>query len=202
MSKILNKWYFSLILIPIIINLVTADFALTDFYENWKITVIGILVITCLILSFEQLQLKKTIKVLISNPNERDKRVVKELIEIIDIPDFEESVYKQNSWYGYSQRAIHKTMEFSKKALSEESKTSDEKLNKLIKILADTLYDFNAYAGVKLYSEGNSYNPAKENEYNIKITEEATPIMNEMTTKAYLELQKLMKYLRSHNYLS
>lgn len=201
MTKILNKWYFSLIIIPIIINVITADFKASNFIDNWKLTIIGILVISTFILIYELSQAKRIIRELKSIPDIRDKRIANELISILDVSDFEENVYRQNSWYGYSQRAIKKTIEFSEKAFSEEYKTSDEKLNKLFKKLAKSLYDFNNYAETKLYSEGNSYNPAKENEHNLKITEEATPIMNQMTTDAFYDLQNLLQYLRKRKYL-
>lgn len=202
MTKILNKWYFSLVLIPIIINVITAEFKLSNFVDNWKLTIVGILLVTCLILFYELYVAKRKIEDLKSIPDTRDKRITNELISTLDISDFEENVYKQNSWYGYSQRAINKTIKFSEKALSEEYKTSDKKLNKLLEKLAQTLYDFNEYAGTKLYNEGNSYNPAKENEHNLKITEEATPIMNQMTTDAFVDLQKLLEYLRKRKYLT
>ncbi|WP_159258785.1 hypothetical protein [Tenacibaculum maritimum] len=201
MTKIIERWYFSLILIPIIINLITANLSSSDFLNNWKLTLIGVLIILCLILLYELSNYKKTIKLLKSKPKERDKRIVKELIETLDIIDFEKSIYEQNSWYGYPQKPIRKTIAFTEKAQSINYKTSDNKLNKLIIVLSDSIYDFNEYAGIKLYSEGEFYKPAKENEHNLKITEEATPIMNSMTTKSFENLQNLLKYLRERDYL-
>ena len=42
-------------------------------------------------------------------------------------------------------------------------------MNELLKVLSDSIYDFNEYAGVKLYSEGEFYKPAKENEHNLVV---------------------------------
>lgn len=201
MKKIFNKWYFSFILIPIIINLITAEFEASNFINNWELTIIGILLIYSFISFYELSRAKTVIKELKSIPNARDKRIVNELISTLDVVDFEENVYKQNSWYGYPQRAIRKTLNFSEKAFSEEYKTSDEKLNELIQNFAQLLYNFNSYAGSKLFNEGNFYIPAKENEHNLKIAEEATPIMNQMTKNAFANLQELLKYLRRKRYL-
>lgn len=201
MDKILERWYFSLILVPIAINIITANTALSDFYAKWEITIIGILGITCIILCLELLKSRSQMRSLKAAPNPRDKRIVQELIQTIDVATFEKFIYEQDSWYGYSQSAIKKTTDFTDKALSEEYKTSNEKINELVEQLANTIYDFNSYAGTKLYSEGNRYKPAKENEYNLKITEEATPIMNKQTTRAYNELKELLKYARKNRYL-
>lgn len=202
MSRILEKWYFSLIIIPIIINLITVDLNLSDFINNWKVTLIGILTILCLILIYELSISKSLIKDLITKPKERDKRVIKELLDTLDIIDFEESIYKQNSWYGYSQEAIKKSILFTEKAESISFKTSDETLNNLITKLSNSIFDFNAYASTKLFYEGESYKPAKENEYNLRMTEEATPIMNKMTTLSFENLKELLKYLRERDYLT
>lgn len=201
MTKILEKWYFSLILIPIIINIITVDLMLSDFLNNWKLTLIGVLVILCSILLYELYNSKNLIKELSSKPKDRDRRIVKELLEILDVQEFEKSIYSQNSWYGYTQKSIRKTIAFSEKSESLDYKTSDNDLNKLIADLANSIFDFNEYASTKLYSEGEFYKPAKENEHNLKITEEATPIMNNMTTKAFENLQVLLKYLRKRDYL-
>ncbi|MBQ0769333.1 MAG: hypothetical protein KBT58_08580 [Bizionia sp.] len=164
-------------------------------------TSIGVISILCLILLYELSTHKKIIKTLKSKPKKRDLRIVKELIETLDITAFESSIFEQNSWYGYAQKPIRKTIAFTEKAQSINYRTSDNELNKLIIILSDSIYDFNEYAGLKLYSEGEFYRPAKENEYNLKTTEEATPIMNNMTTKSFENLQNLLKYLRERDYL-
>ena len=52
MKKIIEKWYLSLILIPIIVNLITARLNVKDFFDNWELTIISVLIILGVILIY------------------------------------------------------------------------------------------------------------------------------------------------------
>ena len=201
MKKIIEKWYLSLILIPIIVNLITARLNVKDFFDNWELTIISVLIILGVILIYEIYSLRKIVISLSYIPKPRDKRIINELLTDLDIEDFENSIYKQNSWYGYTQISIKKGILFTEKAKSINYLTSDLVLNDLLKTLSDSIYDFNDYASSKLYSEGEFYRLAKENEHNLNISNEAYPIMNNKATKSFQNLQILLKYVRERNYL-
>ena len=135
-------------------------------------------------------------------PDNRDIRISNELLSVLGISDFEENIYKQDSWYGYSQGSIKKSIRFCELAFAEQNQTSDDNLNGLIRELAISLSEFHAYSSKKLFNEGLWYKLAKENEHNLKVSKAAAPIMNKMTSKGYKNLQNLCNYMRKRKYMT
>ena len=80
MKKIIEKWYLSLILIPIIVNLITARLNVKDFFDNWELTIISVLIILGVILIYEIYSLRKIVISLSYIPKPRDKRIINELL--------------------------------------------------------------------------------------------------------------------------
>ncbi len=62
MNRILNKWYFGLIAIPFVINILTNTIGLPDLFKEWTITFISTLSFLTIILSTELYILSKRIK--------------------------------------------------------------------------------------------------------------------------------------------
>lgn len=200
MNKILNKWYFGLIIIPIFINLITNSIGLPDLFNNWIYTIIAILLILVLILIVELYQLNQKYKTLKFTPKQSDQKIILELIDTLDVNLFHEEIKEQNSWYGYKEEAINKAIDFAKKAGLPSYKTSNKELNKLINDLKNAIDDFTIYSGTQLYPNGAKYSPAKDTKHNIERAEKASPIMNEMTDIAFLKLSRLLEYLKARNY--
>ena len=201
----LNKWYFGLIILPVLVNYLTEVVQLPDLFKNWTYTFLGILTILIFILVYEIYGLRKENIELKSKPKESDKRIVKTLIDTLDINSFHEKIKKQDSYYGYEKEAIFKTIVFAEKAGLISYRTADKKVNELIKKLRESINDFNSYCSIRLYPDpdGQFYSPAKDN-FNLQKAESARAITNKMNEKAdvaFGKLTELMTYLKTKNYL-
>lgn len=201
MDRMLNKWYFGLIILPVLVNYLTEVVQLPDLFKNWTYTILGILTILIFILVYEIYGLKKENIELKSKPKESDKKIVKTLIDILDIDSFHDKIKKQDSWYGYEKEAISKTIIFAEKAGLISCRTADKKLNELIKKLKESIDDFNGYCSFRLYSSGHYYSPAKGTDFNVQKAESARAIMNKKADVADERLTELMTYLKTKNYL-
>ena len=106
MGKLLNKWYFGLIVIPILINLLTNSIGLPDLFKDWSMTIIATLSFVIIILSTELILLSKKIRGITFKPKKSDKKIIKKLLTTLDVNAFHEDIKDQDSWYGYKQEAI------------------------------------------------------------------------------------------------
>ena len=199
----LNKWYFGLIILPVLVNYLTEVVQLPDLFKNWAYTILGILTILVFILVYEIYGLRKENIELKSKPKESDKKIVTTLIDILDIDSFHEKIKKQDSHYGYEKEAISKTIIFAKTAGLISCRTADKKLNELIKKLKDSIDDFNGYCSIRLYLSvsGHFYLPAKGTDFNVQKAESARAIMNKKADIADERLTELITYLKTKNYL-
>ena len=193
----LNKWYFGLIILPVLVNYLTEVVQLPDLFKNWTYTILGILTILIFILVYEIYGLRKENIELKSKPKESDKRIVKTLIDILDINNFHDKIKKQDSYYGYEKEAIFKTIVFAEKAGLISYRTADKKVNELIKKLRESINDFNTYCSLHLYPNEHFYLPAKGTQE----AESAREIMNKKADVAFEKLTELRTYLKTKNYL-
>jgi len=202
MNKLLNKWYFGLIAIPILINLLTNSIGLSDLFREWTTTVIATLAFLSIVLSTELIMLSRKISKIEFKPKESDKKIIRDLMATLDINTFHEEIKDQDSWYGYKEEAIGKTIDFANDAGLIGNKTSDKKLNDVLLDLKNAIEDFNSYSSTQLYGNGaNWYKPAKDTDFNIEKAERARPIMNEKANTAFNKLTLLLDYLKKRNYL-
>lgn len=202
MERILNKWYFGLIAIPILINLLTNTVGLPDLFKEWTVTVIATLSFLTIILTTELILLSQKVKELEFNPKLSDKQIIKNLLNTLGIDTFHKDIQEQDSWYGYKQEAIRKTIDFANDAGLISNKTSDKKLNELLLDLKNAIDDFNAYSSMQLYGDGADwYSPAKDTDFNIEKAKTARPIMNSKAEIAFNKLTALLDYLKHKNYL-
>ncbi len=202
MEKLLNKWYFGLVVIPILINLLTNSIGLPDLFKEWTTTVIATLSFLIIILSTELSLLSIKIRRLEFKPKKSDKKIIKNLLTTLDIDAFHEEIKDQDSWYGYKKETIRKTIDFKEDAGLISNKTSDKKLNILILDLKKAIEDFNSYSARQLYSNGDDwYSPAKDTDFNVQKAKVAQPIMNEKAEISFNKLTILLDYLKDKNYL-
>lgn len=202
MDKLLNKWYFGLIGIPILINLLTNTIGLPDLFKQWTVTLIATLSFLTIILTTELILLKKRIREIELQPKESDKKIIKNLLATLDIDVFHEDIKEQDSWYGYKKEAIGKTIAFAHDAGLISNKTSDKNLNQLLLDLKYAIDDFNSYSSTQLYGNGDDwYSPAKGTDFNVEKAKTAQPIMNAKADTAFNKLTSLLDYLKHKNYL-
>ncbi len=201
MDKILSKWYFGLITLPILINLLTNTFGLPDLFKEWTITLIATLTFLTIILTTELIRLSRKIREIEFKPKESDKRIVIKLLTTLDVDTFHEEIKNQDSWYGYQKEAIRKIINFAQDAGLVSNKTSDLQLNTLLLDLKNAIDDFNSYSSLQLYGNGDFYSPAKDTDFNIEKANKAQPIMNAKANFAFTKLTLLLDYLKHRNYL-
>ncbi len=197
MKKIFEKWYVGIVLLPIIINLVTAKLDLPILLQNWNFTIIGTLIITNFIAIYEYRILWKDNKNLNLIPKESDKEIIKNLLDTLDIISFQNKISEQGSWYGYNQKAMQRTFDFCEKARLIKYKTADKKLNNYIQKLRLSLDEFHDKASRILYSDNDiSYTPDKRNEVEIEKTKKAYPDVDKKSGESFKILTELLEYLK------
>ncbi|MEQ9168601.1 MAG: hypothetical protein RLO12_20250 [Fulvivirga sp.] len=198
MDKILNKWYFGLVIIPIIINYLTEVIQLPVLLNNWYITSIVTLSILSLILVYELYKANQRVQ----QPTSRDKKIVTELLQTLDINNIQEQIINQDSWNGYRKDAIHNLLNFTHKAELISFKPTSKNLDLLISDLNTAVKEFSNYSSTQLYNDNDHfYTPDKKTEMGVKKAKEVQPIMNAQTDVILKKLTILMDYLRSNQYL-
>ncbi len=201
MKKIVEKWYFGLIIIPILINLFKSVLNLPDLLKNWNYTLIVTLIIICTILIYEILELKKQNNSLNFIPKNSDKKILNELIETLNIDEFQEKICEQSCWYGYEKKALNNLMAYCEKVRFLKYKTTDKKLNQILLELSVKIEDFHSLASTILYSNDEFYfSPDKSTELNYKKTEKVSPLVDEKSGKSFRKLEELLYYVKSKNY--
>lgn len=203
MRKILEKWYLSMFIIPIIVTYLTNYIKLPIIFANWEYSIITSMTILIGILLYELNTLSNILKIEREKPKKADKKIVRELLETLNIDKFHEEIVRQDAWNGYYRDDIHRIIEFQEKAKLIGFKTSSEKVNNLINQFVDKLDDFTQYSSVRVSGQGDWLIPFKDNpdtHPNEKITKE-TEEMNSLTKKCFVELENLMKYLRDKEYI-
>lgn len=200
MKALLRKWYFSLVILPLVINYVSSAITSEVVIKDWKVTVIMVACILITILVLELMALRSNYKLLLSIPRNEDKRIVNDLLGIFDLDKFHEEIVSQNAWYGYKKEAIWRVLSFLESAQLPTNKPSDSKLNRKLSSLRSKLSDFNNYSASKLFSTGKFFAPDKNTEFGAKQASEATPILNKMAEDAYEALNDLMEYLRQKRF--
>ncbi|WP_034261024.1 hypothetical protein [Altibacter lentus] len=203
MKKILDKWYLSVFIIPIILTYLTNYVELPIIFANWEYSIIASMTILIGILLYEVIIFKRKLERLREIPKKSDKKIVRELIETLNIDKFHEDIVRQDAWNGYHREDIHRIIEFQEKAKLIGYKTSSEKLNNLINNFLSKLDDFTDYSSIRVYGSGDWLIPFKDNpdvHTREKIKKE-TEKMNELTTKCFIELESLMEYLKKKEYI-
>lgn len=203
MKKILDKWYLSMFIIPIILTYLTNYINLPIIFENWQYSIIASFLILTGILLYEIKILKKQLTTLEEKPKKSDKKIVRDLLETLNIDKFHEDIVRQDAWNGYHREDIHRIIEFQEKTKLIGYKTSNKKVNNLISEFLNKLDEFTDYSSVRVYGKGDWLVPFKDNPKihpHEKIKKE-TEIMNELTQKCFVELEILMEFLKEKEYV-
>lgn len=203
MRRILDKWYLGMFIIPIILTYLTSYIKLPVIFSNWEYSIIASLVILTGILIYEIKTLQIELSILREKPKKTDKKIVGELLEILNINKFQEEIVHQDAWNGYHREDIDRIIEFQEKAKLIGYKTSNEKLNSLINRFLFRLEEFTDYSSKRVSGKGNWLVPFKNYpkiHSHEKIKKE-TEKMNEMTHECFAELEVLMEYLKEKEYV-
>lgn len=203
MRKILSKWYVSMFILPIFLTYLTNYINLPVIFENWEYSIITSLLILVGILIYELFTLNDELKDIKNTPKKGDKKIVRELLETLDLDKFHEEIVRQDAWNGYYNEDIYRITKFQEKAKLIGYKTSDKKLNNLINNFVSKLDNFTDYSSLRLYGRGDWLIPFKDNpdiHPREKIKKE-TDKMNKLSKECFIELEYLMEYLRRKEYV-
>lgn len=203
MRKILNKWYLSMFIIPIILTYLTDFVKLPIIFANREYSIIASMTILIWILLYELNTLANRLKIAREKPKKADKKIVRELLETLNIDKFHEDIVSQDAWNGYYRDSVHRIIEFQHKAKLIGYKTSSEKVNNLINQFLVKLDDFTQYSSVRVSGKGDWLIPFK-NSQDINTREKIkkeTEEMNVLTKKCFVELENLITYLKDKEYL-
>lgn len=203
MKKILNKWYLSVFIIPIILTYLTYYIKLPIIFENWEYSIIASMTILIGILLYEINNLSKRLKGVNEKPKKADKKIVRKLLKTLNIDKFHDEIVRQDAWNGYYREDIHRIIEFREKAKLIGYKTSNEKVNSLINNFLKKLDEFTEYSSMRVYGRGDWLVPFKDNpdiHPREKIKKE-TEKMNKLSNESFVELENLMEYLRNKEYV-
>lgn len=190
-----------MIFIPTLLTYLTTYFKLPDIFANWEYSIITSLVLIIAILFYELNRLNKRYKLLSKRPDKRDKKIIRELLDALDLDEFQEDIYRQDAWYGYRKEAIGKSLDFKENVRLIKNKTTDLELNRLLNNFTNELQKFHEYSSVRLFGGANYYIPNKDTEEVLEISKKQTETMNQMTAVCFEQLELLMTYLRKRKYL-
>ena len=198
MGKLISKrWYFSLVFLPLLVNYFSEIFSWSRLSSDWKLSVIVALSILCGLLFYE-LYLTR-----LSEPSDSDKKIIKDLLQTINLKQFKREIYEQDSGNGYRKDAIDRTYNFVEKTEQLENRVKDESINRSFAEISKTLKEFLYLGSINLYPDSEHYYlPDKyKNPHNIEKMKKAGPEMNRLTDEAYQKLDRLISLLKRRNYL-
>lgn len=189
--------YSSILIFPVLINILTQVIDFKTILSNWYITTIIVLAIANLILLYEFMRTRK----LLFYAKEIDKKKVALLLRKLDINTFQRDIVEVDSWNGYRQDAITKVLDFLENATLLQFKTSDNKLNQLMNEFVIKLDEFSTYTARHVVGGEHHFIPITQTELDYDTKREETIEMNRLAGIAYQKLEKLMEYVRQKNYI-
>lgn len=186
-----------MIVVPIFITYLTNFFTLPKLFEDWKLAVIYSLSILIVILLIE-LKEALTIRNL---PDENDKKIIKKLLNKLDLKSFQDDIYSVDSWNGYSQKAICNITSYQYAAKLIENKTINKKMQQLIDNFSNKLEDFTDFTSNNVYGNNSDFLiPFKDSKDKESVKKDSEK-MNRLSKVAFEELEFLVLYLKENKYL-
>lgn len=200
MKSILDRWYFTLIVIPIILTYLTSFFSLPKLYSDWKLSIIFSLSISILILLHEVIIMRKKIRLRESSLSESDKNTIRKLFKKLDLKMFQEDICEKDSKNGYKSEAIHKIISYRHSASLIKNHPKDEKLNLLLQNFNSSLDVFIEFSSSHLFGGNCGFLVLNKEYLNRNQLNKNAETMNELSQITYNELIKIIDYLKKMNY--
>lgn len=156
-----------------------------SFLDSFSIASITVGVF--LIVSFEYYKRKRL--------SYEDKEVIKKLLQTLDVNNFQENIYQQNAWYGYSLESIKKTTSFVKESERISNFIAQKKSRRSVEKIRTLLKEFNQLVIEKMNTKRTSYILPKEPD-KYSQSEAIAIVLNEKTKKIFQELEKFVFYIK------
>lgn len=156
-----------------------------SFWDSFSIvsTTVGVF----LIVSFEYFKRKRL--------SSEDKEVIKKLLQTLDVDNFQENIYQQNAWYGYSLESIQKTTSFVKESERISNFIAQKKSRRSVEKIRTLLKEFNQLVIEKMNTKRTSYILPKEPDKYLQ-SEAIAIVLNEKTKRIFQELEKFVFYIK------
>jgi|GEM_PF-2453104 len=200
MQKLLDKWYLSLILVPITLTYLTEYFSLLYLKTDWNLTIILTLTVATIILIFELIITNQKLNKISKLPKEQDITIIKKLLKTLNVKSFEYDICTNDSWNGYREKSIHNLIDYLHKVKLLAYRTTDAKLNNLLANFNFRLEEFIEYSSCHLYGhEAGFLIPFKYNDRE-KAREDAKK-MNHLSMLAFKDFEFLILYLKEKKYI-
>ncbi|HEU4791662.1 MAG TPA: hypothetical protein VFS71_18385 [Flavobacterium sp.] len=197
MTKIINKWYLSLVIAPIITTYLTNFFTLPKLFSDWKLAIIFSLTIFAISLLIELKLLSESH----NSPNENDKRIIKRLFKKLDVKSFQQEICMNDSWNGYKQDSIHSIIKYQHAVRLIKNKTVDKKVQQMIDVFNYKLDLFTDFTAKNVYGDNSGFLiPFKNSEDRNSVKKDAEK-MNILAKNAFEELESLVEYLKFKKYI-
>lgn len=124
-----------------------------------------------------------------------DKEVIKKLLQTLDVDNFQENIYQQNAWYGYSLESIQKTTSFVKESERISNFIAQKKSRRSVEKIRTLLKEFNQLVIEKMNTKRTSYILPKEPD-KYSQSEATAIVLNEKTKRIFQELEKFVFYIK------
>ncbi|WP_336827988.1 hypothetical protein [Sphingobacterium multivorum] len=201
MSRVFEKWYVSLIIIPILLTYLTNYFTIPLLTSDWKIAIIFSLSITVIILLLEIKTIYKK-QQYVSHIITVDTETITRLLNTLDVEMFQQDVCEQDSWNGYKQEAIHNIIDYQYATRLVKNRILNPKIHLLFSNFNDKLNKFTSFT--QYHVSGHSLGflvPFKDSGDREKVREDSFT-MNRLSKEAFQEFEVLIIFLKKNGYLN
>ncbi|MFC1225342.1 hypothetical protein ACFE6N_16150 [Pedobacter sp. BG31] len=195
MKSIIEKWYISLIAVPILLTYLTSYYTLPKLFADWKITIILCLTIFCTILLIELRIKRQDIKLLKSAPKPTDIRAINRLLKKLDVKAFEEDICHNDAWNGYRQDTVSGIIDYQYASRLSKNEILDIDINLALGRFNLQLERFTDFMGYHVSGHPAGFLvPFKD--YDQEKAKIDSDRMNDLSGKAYSDFKALMKLLK------
>ncbi|RZL61400.1 hypothetical protein [Pedobacter psychrodurus] len=195
MKSIIEKWYISLIAVPILLTYLTNYYTLPKLFSDWRITIIFCLTIFCSILLIELRIKREEIKLLNSQPKQSDIKALNRLLKKLDVNAFEEDICNNDAWNGYRQNTVSSIIDYQYASRLSKNEILDSDINLALGRFNFKLEKFTDFMGYHVSGHPAGFLvPFKDsNRDKARIDSDK---MNDLSSKAHIEFKALMKLLK------
>lgn len=199
MSKLLTKWYISLVIAPIIITYLTNYFSFPLLLSDWKLSIIFSLVILIIILAIE-LKIQREDNKLNEISKKSDSETIKRLLVPLNLKLLQEEILQNECWNGYPSEAIGNIIDYQYNSRLINNRLINKNLQVIFNNFNDRLQSFTDFSSLHMYGVSNGFLiPFKDSDNRAQAIEDSKKI-DKLAQDIYAELEILITHLKKKGY--
>ncbi len=200
MTKVLSKWYISLVIFPILITYLTNHFSLPLLFSDWKLSIIFSLIIVIVILAIE-LKIQRDDNKSNEIIKRSDTETIRRLLGFLNLKLVQEEVLRNESWNGHPHEAIGSIIAYQHGSRLLENKVIDRKVCTRFDNFNDKLKAFTDFSSFHMHGSPHPdfLIPFKDPDNRDKGWEDSKKI-DKLAQDVYEELEILIAYLKRMGY--